>query len=135
MTSNRPYLLRALYEWISDNQLTPYVLVSATEPNVQVPQAYIKDGKIVLSVAMQAVRDLVIDNEAVQFSARFSGIAHSIYAPMESVMAIYAKENGQGMFFQPGNGPDNTPPDSPDSGPSATQASEKPARPSLKVVK
>lgn len=101
MTSNRPYLLRAIYEWISDNSLTPYLLVDARQPGVRVPQHAVKDGQIVLNVAMRAVSELELGNESVRFSARFSGASQFVDVPLNAVLAIYAQENGQGMMFPP----------------------------------
>lgn len=101
MTSNRPYLLRALYEWINDNNLTPYVLADATMPGVQVPKSSVKDGKVVLNIAMRAVASLDMSNHGISFMARFSGMSQSIYIPIDSVIAIYAQETGQGMMLPP----------------------------------
>jgi stringent starvation protein B len=101
MNSNRPYLLRAVYEWISDNGLTPYLLVDAKQGGVRVPQHAIKDGQIVLNVAMRAVAELELGKEAVRFSARFGGVSQQVYVPMQAVLAVYAQENGQGMMFPP----------------------------------
>jgi len=101
MTSTRPYLVRALYEWIIDNQCTPYLLVNALDPGTRVPQEYVKDGQIILNLAPGAIRGLVMDNERIEFSARFGGVARSLHVPLTAVMAIYAKENGKGMFFDP----------------------------------
>ncbi len=98
-TSNKPYLLRALYEWIIDNDATPYLLVDATKSEVQVPRQHVKDGQIVLNAAPGAIQNWFADNSAISFSARFSGKAHSIYIPMPSLLAIYAQENGLGMVF------------------------------------
>lgn len=97
MTSHRPYLLRALYEWIADNGLTPHLLVDATRPQVLVPTHAVKDGRIVLNVAQRAVAGLEMTNELIRFSARFGGISHSVSVPVSAVLAIYARENGQGM--------------------------------------
>jgi stringent starvation protein B len=99
MTSNRPYLIRALYDWITDNGLTPYVLVDARAEGVKVPPFAIKDGQVVLNLAMRAVTDLELGNEALRFRARFSGASHAINVPISAVLAIYAQENGQGMMF------------------------------------
>lgn len=101
MTSTRPYLLRALYEWIVDNSCTPYVLVNAEFSGVQVPQEFVENGKVVLNISPQAVQDLSLENEWVGFSARFSGRSVSVLFPVKAVIAIYARENGKGMFFQP----------------------------------
>ena len=97
MTSHRPYLLRALYEWIADNGMTPHVLVDATRPGVQVPMHAVKEGKIVLNIAERAVSRLEMDNELIRFSARFGGVSHAVSVPVGAVLAIYARETGQGM--------------------------------------
>lgn len=101
MSSNRPYLLRALYEWINDNNLTPYILADATYPGVLVPKSSIKDGKVVLNIAMRAVASLQLGNDAISFSARFSGVSQSLYIPVQAIIAIYAQETGQGMMLPP----------------------------------
>src|SRR6476661_8060121 len=101
MTSHRPYLLRALYEWIADNGLTPHLLVDATRPGVRVPAHAVKDGRIVLNVAGRAVAHLQMDNDDVRFSARFGGVSHAVIVPIDAVLAIYARENGQGMELPP----------------------------------
>ena len=101
MSSHRPYLLRALYEWIADNGMTPHVLVDATRPGVQVPMHAVKDGKIVLNIAERAVSRLEMDNELIRFSARFGGVSHAVSVPVSAVLAIYARENGQGMALPP----------------------------------
>src|SRR5262245_57219926 len=97
MTSHRPYLLRALYEWIADNGMTPHLLVDATRPAVQVPAHAVKDGKIVLNVAARAVSHLEMGNDFIRFSARFGGVSHPVSVPVGAVLAIYARETGQGM--------------------------------------
>ena len=97
MTSHRPYLLRALYEWIADNGMTPHLLVDATRPHVQVPTHAVKDGRIVLNVAERAVAGLQMTNEVIRFSARFGGVSHPVSVPVGAVLAIYARETGQGM--------------------------------------
>ncbi len=99
MTSNRPYLLRALHEWILDNGLTPYILVDASVSGVQVPTEYVREDSIVLNISPDAIRELVISNEWVQFNARFNGQAMNVAVPMPAVQAIYARENGQNMVF------------------------------------
>ncbi len=130
MTPSRPYLIRALYEWILDNDLTPYILVDASFQGVEVPPQFIENGKIVLNVAPRAVQGLDLGNSAVAFEARFSGQAQLLYIPIQAVMAIYARENGQGMMFGEDDGGE-TPPT--DSGPAGDGKSE--GRPSLRVVK
>ena len=97
MTSHRPYLLRALYEWISDNDMTPHLLVDAGQPGVQVPPHTIKDGKVVLNIAGRAVATLELGNDAVRFTARFGGVSHPVSVPVSAILAIYARETGQGM--------------------------------------
>lgn len=99
MTPCRPYLLRSLYEWIVDNEYTPYLLVNAFGEGVAVPQEYVEGGKIVLNISPTAVTKLALENHAVSFTARFGGIVKEIYVPMRFVMAIYTKENGRGMEF------------------------------------
>ncbi len=107
MTSNRPYLLRALYEWITDNDMTPHVLVDAEFEGVDVPEHAISQGKIVLNIATGATEHLKLENEIIFFHARFSGKPYKITVPMDAVIAIYARENGQGMMFAQD---DSTPP-------------------------
>lgn len=97
MTSHRPYLLRALYEWVVDNGMTPHVLVDATLPGVRVPMQSVKDGRIVLNIAERAVGGLRMDNDALRFSARFGGVSQSVLVPLEAVIAVYSRETGQGM--------------------------------------
>jgi len=101
MSSQRPYLLRALYEWIVDNGMTPHVLVDARQPGVRVPAHVVQDGQVVLNIAARAVAQLQMDNDALRFSARFGGVPYSVVVPMAAVMAIYARETGQGMAFPP----------------------------------
>lgn len=100
MTSNRPYLVRALYEWILDNDCTPYVLANTEYPGVQVPTGYASDGQIVLNISPNAVRQLEISNDAIRFEGRFGGVSHNLCIPSVAVMAIYARENGKGMVFE-----------------------------------
>ena len=110
MSSNRPYLLRAMYDWISDNGLTPYILVDAAAAGVNVPKSAIKDGRVVLNIASRAVAQLELGKEQVRFMARFSGVSQSVEVPMSGVLAIYAQENGQGMMFPAENQPLQPPP-------------------------
>jgi len=98
-TSNKPYLFRAIYEWILDNDGTPHLLIDATEINVSVPWEHVKDGQIVLNAAPSAIRDWIADQQAISFSARFSGKAQNIFVPMKALKAVYAQENGIGMVF------------------------------------
>jgi len=141
MTSNRPYLIRAFYDWIVDNQCTPYMVVDAYHPGVEVPQEHVNDGQIVLNVAPRAVATFVMNNEEVAFSTRFGGVPSQIRLPIQSITGIYARENGQGMVFQPEKDSD---PDPQGPGPNksgtpkeerAGGAGQKAGKPSLRVVK
>lgn len=124
MISNRPYLLRALYQWIVDNDWTPHMQVDANFPYAEVPQEFVNDGVIVLNVAPTAVQLLDISNEWVSFKARFQGVERKIGFPPAAVLAIFARENGQGMPFPP------------EPYPTEDEPAEKPKkRPTLKVVK
>ncbi len=125
MTSNRPYLLRALYDWITDNGLTPHVLVDAEFAGVDVPDHAIQKGKVVLNIATGATENLQLENETIFFKARFSGKPYQITVPMGAVIAIYARENGQGMMFAQ----DDSPP------PPVDGSDDPPPRSHLKVVK
>jgi len=125
MTSNRPYLLRALYDWITDNDMTPHVLVDAESEGVDVPQHAITQGKIVLNISTGATEHLLLDNETIFFHARFSGKPYKITVPMGAVVAIYARENGQGMMFAQDDLP--TPP--------VDGSDDPPSRSHLKVIK
>ncbi|RIA19961.1 stringent starvation protein B [Ectopseudomonas oleovorans] len=138
MNSSRPYLVRALYEWIVDNECTPHLLVNAEYPGVQVPSGFASDGQIVLNASPSAVRQLHMDNQAVSFEGRFGGVAHTLYIPVPAILAIYARENGQGMVFdmEPpvAGGPEESGLD--DEGPDGGGEPPRPSgRPSLKVVK
>lgn len=97
MTSQRPYLLRAIHEWISDNGMTPHLLVNSDYPGVHVPPGTAKDGKVVLNIAERAVGQLSLGNEYITFGARFGGVAHEVFVPVAAVLAIYSRETGQGM--------------------------------------
>ena len=108
LTSNRPYLIRALYEWISDNGLTPHLLVDSRLPGVMVPEHSIQNGKVVLNVSSTAVVNLEMNNDWLRFQARFRGKPMNVEIPVDAVIAIYARENGQGMMFaetEPEDGP------------------------------
>lgn len=134
MTSSRPYLVRAIFQWISDNGMTPHLLVDVSVEGVQVPAEHVQNGKIILNIAPMAVSGLVLGDDEVTFSARFSGSSRSIIIPVDAVLAIYAKENGQGMMFSEDDGAisaDETDGDGDDPEPDP----DKPKRPSLRVVK
>jgi stringent starvation protein B len=126
MTSSRPYLVRALYEWITDNGLTPYILVDVAKEGLQAPLEYADGGKLVLNIAPRAVRDLNVGNDAITFSARFGGVARDVHVPVQAVLAIYARENGQGMLFSERDDGGSTPPAGPQG---------KGGKPNLRVVK
>jgi stringent starvation protein B len=136
MTSNRPYLIRALYDWISDNDLTPYVLVDARAEGVRVPPFAVKEGQVVLNLAMRAVENLELGNDAVRFRARFSGHSHDILVPIAAVRAIYAQENGQGMMFPPDAQPAESASEPPTGEPEGPKPAQGPKKgPKLRVVK
>ncbi|MEX2489067.1 MAG: ClpXP protease specificity-enhancing factor [Pseudomonadales bacterium] len=127
MTSSVPYLLRAINEWILDNDCTPYLILDVNVDGTAVPMEYVKDGQIVLNISPAAVRDLEITDELVAFNGRFGGVPHEIYAPVKAVLGIVAKENGEGMWF-PRDSTDPEPPSPDDSSP-------KKGPPNLKVIK
>jgi stringent starvation protein B len=128
MSPSRPYLIRALYEWILDNGMTPYLLVDVASNEVVVPQQYVENGRIVLNVNPSAVQNLQLGNELVELDARFSGQPMHVSVPVMSVMAIYARENGKGMVFTEEDGGGDQPPPSP-------PEKEESKRPALRVVK
>ena len=113
MTSTKPYLMRAIFEWAEDNGFTPQVLVNADADGVEVPEAHIVDGQIVLNISSSAVQLHVMDNECISFSARFSGVEQDIFLPIDSILAIFARENSQGIFFDEMDGDGNDPEPSP----------------------
>ncbi len=134
MTSSRPYMVRALYEWIVDNDYTPHIVVNAQAAGTAVPQQYVNnDGQIVLNIAPRAVATLELGNKAISFNARFGGIPTDIYVPCHAVLGIYARENGQGMMFDAEPQPDPEPDPGPEKKPKKEGTSER--RASLRVVK
>lgn len=140
MTSSRPYLLRAFYDWIVDNNATPYLVVNADYIGVTVPRDYVENGRIILNVSPGAVRSLSLANDHVSFNARFSGVPFDIYLPIRAVTAVYAKENGRGMVFKEEEEEDFPSPPSDDKGgsPTGRNGKGKPGgngRPKLTVVK
>jgi stringent starvation protein B len=116
--STRPYLIRALHQWALDSGFTPQIAVDVTVPGVQVPHAYVKDGQIVLNIHPQAVQQLELGDNEILFSARFGGKSEPVIIPVHAVLAIYARENGRGIQFQPGED-GGTPPSAPETGASA----------------
>jgi len=137
LTPTRPYLLRAMHEWMSDNGQTPLILVDALQADVRVPEGFIEDDHIVLNVSWSATRNLQLDNELISFEARFSGTPHAVSVPMSAVKGIYARESGQGMMFQ--DEPSQQSADAPASEPEANESekpdNKKPGRPGLRLVK
>ncbi|WP_020564980.1 ClpXP protease specificity-enhancing factor [Methylosarcina fibrata] len=126
MTPLKPYLIRSLYEWIVDNRLTPHLLVNAEDNNAVLPLQFAENGKIILNIRPEAVDALSLGNEAIEFNARFSGKAMHLVVPVPAVLAIYAKENGKGMIFDPED----------DSGPEGDSTPKKPSeKPNLRIVK
>ena len=125
-TGQRPYLIRAMHDWMADKGLTPHLVVSAPAEGLVVPERHISDGKIVLNVSQSAARDLVLGNEEITLEARFDGEPWRLSIPVDTVLGIYARETGQGMIFPDENAPpgDGSPQPSPGSG-----------RPNLKIVK
>ncbi len=100
MTSTKPYLFRGIYEWIEDNGMTPHIVVDASGQGVFVPQDYVDDGQITLNISSASIELYQLDNQMLHFSARFNGISHELTIPMPFILGIYARENGQGMFFE-----------------------------------
>jgi len=133
MTSSRPYLIRAMYQWIADNGMTPHLLVDVSVDGVRVPEQHIQNGKIILNIAPMAINGLVLGDTEITFSARFSGQPMGLLIPIEAVLAVYAKENGQGMMFSEDDGAISSP-DSDDK-PDPDPTPGKPRRPGLRVVK
>ncbi|HJS21750.1 MAG TPA: ClpXP protease specificity-enhancing factor [Steroidobacteraceae bacterium] len=130
VTSRRPYLLRAMHEWISDNAQTPHIVVDAQLEGVDVPRQYVKDGKIILNLSHAATSALKLGNEWVEFNARFGGVTRHVKVPLGAVLGIYARETGQGMIFSENDmGPE------PPAGKSTGSADKGRRRPHLKVVK
>lgn len=141
MTSSRPYIVRAIYEWIVDNDLTPYILVDTSSESVVVPEGFIENNRIILNVSPMATKELALENDNVSFNARFGGTPMDVFVPTSSVLAIYAHENGQGMMF--GDAESTAAESSESSGPGPEDGGSSPSgspsgggkRPSLKIVK
>ena len=140
MTSTKPYLMRAIFEWTEDNGFTAQVLVDAEAEGVEVPQAHVVDGQIVLNISSSAVQLHIMDNECISFSARFSGVEQDIFLPIGSILAIFARENSQGIFFEDmddGADPEPTSPARVPSEPTKLKTKTKPKRDTshLKIIK
>jgi len=131
--STKPYLIRALYEWCTDSGFTPQLLV-AVDGRTRVPPGFVKDGQIVLNISAASTRNLTLDNDWIQFSARFGGVSHEISIPVDRVAAIFARENGQGLHFEPVDAPTPPPGQAPAPPPGDAPAPPK-GKPALKVVK
>ena len=131
VTSRRPYLLRAMHEWMTDNGQTPHLVVHADTEGVDVPRQYVRDGKIVLNISYGATAALLMRNDAITFSARFNGSPFDVHLPIQAVLGIYARETGEGMVFSETDGD----PPSPPSPPPKPTGTDEPKRPQLKVVK
>lgn len=134
MTSTKPYLIRAIYEWLLDNSLTPYLMVDVDHEGVKVPEDQVEDGQIILDLSPDVIRSLEMTNKAVEFYAQFSRVKHHLYIPVSAVVALYAYENGRGMVFTDEHDEDD------DSGtigdsPGDTQDQKKKGPPHLKIVK
>lgn len=127
MTSLKPYLIRAIYEWILDNDFTPFLLVDANNPDAMLPQQFAQDGRIILNIRPSAIDALSLGDDAIEFNTRFSGKSTYIYAPVTAVLAIYAKENGKGMVFEAEESQNDEPPKPPEP--------PKKVRPTLRVLK
>lgn len=135
MISSRPYFVRAVYEWLLDNELTPYILVDATQDMVRVPTQFVDEGKIVLNINPKAIANMQMTNHVIEFDARFSGVSHHIHIPMRAVAAIYAFENGFGMAFNEDDDDDfDTPPPRPTATTPAGPTTPG-TKPRLKIVK
>lgn len=142
MRSNQPYLLRAFYDWIVDNQCTPYIIVDAFHESTAVPQEFVKDGQIVLNIAPRAVTNFDMSGDAITCSSRFGGVPVELFLPFSAVLGIYAQENGKGMMFDFEDNNDPTPPPSPINKPdlakksaSSESSDQSKSKPSLRVVK
>lgn len=142
MTPSRPYLLRALYNWILDNHMTPHIVIDASYKGVIVPREHVEDGQIILSIAPESVHGMELKNHYIAFAARFSGVSRDIYLPIMAISAIYAEENRKGMVFaeevydqpQAVNTDDNANNKNDESGSSVKKMKNKTSRPNLKIV-
>lgn len=127
----RPYLLRALHEWMTDNGLTPHVVIAADEAGVLVPRQHVEEGRILLNISYSATRGLSMGNEELSFEARFGGTPFRVTAPMRAVLGIYARESGEGLVFPPEEYGGEEPPPGGDS----PEPPQPPSRPNLKIVR
>jgi stringent starvation protein B len=135
LRSRRPYLLRAMHEWISDNAQTPHIVVDASMHGVEVPRQYVQDGKIILNVSTHATSGLALGNDIVRFRARFGAATYDVSVPVAAILGIYARETGQGMIFSEADAPPPPPESPPPSSDGPTNTDSKRGKPTLKVVK
>lgn len=138
LAGSRPYFIRAVNEWLLDQGLTPHLLVDATWPSVEVPQAFVEKGRIVLNIRPSAVRDLSLGNDIISFSARFTGVTYTIFVPVGAVLGIYAREHGEGLFFEAdeySRDAELTPPEPPAGGAAGGSGGVSRQRPGLRLVK
>lgn len=135
MRTHRPYMIRALNEWILDNKCTPYILVNALAPGVGVPQSFVKDGQIILNISPRAVQQLSISNDLLEFSGRFGGVPMDVTVPVHAILGIYARENGQGMIFETDDPIPEPPRPAGDSAGQDSSSSRTSRKPSLRLVK
>lgn len=133
--SRRPYLLRAMHEWISDSNQTPHIVVDAAIEGVEVPRQYVQGGKIILNVSSNATSMLSLGNEVVRFRARFGAATYDVSVPIVAVLGIYARETGQGMIFSEADTPPQPPAPPSEPAPTATTGEGKRSKPTLKVIK
>ena len=129
-TSRKPYLIRAMHEWISDNDFTPHIVIDAELEGVSVPRDQVSEGRLILNIGSRATEALHLGNETISFATRFSGTIHSVRLPCSAVLGIYARETGEGMIFTDESGDVG-----PDNGPEGGGAPPEPGRPTLKLVK
>ncbi len=134
MTSTKPYLLRAIHEWCVDSGFTPYLQV-AVDSRTRVPREHVKDGQIVLNLGPEATQQMMMGNEEISFQARFNGTAFQVLVPLDAVVAIYARENGQGMRFEVGSGAEASPDKQADDSTPPEPDSSPPNRPKLTRIK
>jgi len=133
--SRRPYLLRAMHEWISDSNQTPHIVVDASIEGVEVPRQYVQGGKIILNVSSNATSMLSLGNEVVRFRARFGAATYDVSVPIVAVLGIYARETGQGMIFSEADTPPQPPAPPSEPAPAPTTGEGKRSKPTLKVIK
>jgi stringent starvation protein B len=135
VTSRRPYLIRAMHEWMTDNAQTPHLVVDADHDGVEVPRAHVREGRIILNVSWQATQGLRLGNDAVEFSARFAGVPWQVHVPVRAVVGIYSRESGQGMVFQEDSDGDAPPTSPAPPAPTSSPGSDESRKPRLRIIK